>query len=58
MNKDIAKTTEVAKEILCVYGYNDPDKSPDYDGALEIIVDLLKLHQGDISEILDLLRTH
>lgn len=56
--ESIAAATKVGKEILCVYGYNDPDKYPDYYGALEIIVDLLHLHQGDITKIPDQLRTY
>ena len=56
--ESIAAATKVAKEILTVYGYNDPDKYPDYYGALEIVVDLLHLHQGDITKIPDQLRTY
>lgn len=32
---------EKAIEILRSYGYNDPDKIIDYEGAIEIIIDLL-----------------
>lgn len=30
-----------AEEILRTYGYNDPSKIIDYEGAIEIIIDLL-----------------